>query len=181
MDAERPTAGVLPRGMAYCVDCGCVFVLFAVSQLLIFAPIRTALGITNDWFRSGLNTEIYTLVTISIPVWLYFAILESSPGMATIGKRSFGIRVVSAESQTRIGLMRALARTVIKLVPWELAHLGNNLPNPIWYSEDPGFRMPFLFSAIVMGIYIVMVCTHSRRQCVHDIVADTLVVKSAVP
>ena len=171
------TAGIFARGMAYLIDCCFVFVIFAITQLLIFAPVRSVFGITDNWFKSGLNTQLYTIVTISIPVWLYFSILESSSWRATIGKRILGIHVVDSISQSQIRFPYSLLRTVIKLLPWELAHLGNNLPEPIWYAKEPGLRIGFVFSGLLMTGYVVVLCVNSRRQCIHDMLAQTLVSK----
>ena len=75
--------GLLPRGIAYLIDCVIAFGLFIVTQLLVFSPIRESLGMAEDWFRSGVHTEFYTLLTISIPIWLYFALFEQSFWQAT--------------------------------------------------------------------------------------------------
>jgi uncharacterized RDD family membrane protein YckC len=136
-------SGILPRGIAYLIDSFFAFLIFAITQPLVFSPMRSALGVTENWFHSGLNTELYTILTISIPVWLYFAILESSPWRATIGKRILGLQVVDSSSQTQIRFPRSLLRTIVKLLPWELVHLANNLPVPIWYADEPGFRVGF--------------------------------------
>ena len=160
------------------IDSCFAFGIFVVTQQLIFSPIRSAFGVTDSWFKSGFNTEIYTIVTISIPVWLYFAILESSPWRATIGKRILGMKVVDLTSRSKnVPFSQSLLRTVVKLLPWELIHIGNNLPEPIWYAEDPGFRIGFLFSGLLMTCYIVVPFLNARRQCIHDMIAGTLVTK----
>ncbi len=170
-------AGIVPRGLAYLIDCGCAFFLFAITQLLIFWPARSWFGITNEWFRSGINTELYTITTISIPVWLYFSLLESSRWKATLGKRLLGLQVHDQNLLSRVGVRRSLLRTVVKLLPWETAHLVNNLPEPIWYLEQPSFRIGFALSGILMGIYIAVICFNTRRQGIHDLLAGTVVQK----
>lgn len=168
-------SGVIARGIAYSIDCVCVFALFAVTQLLLFSPLRSLIGITDDWFSSGFNTESYTIVTISIPAWLYFSLLESSRWQATPGKRFVRLTVVDKVSRTRLAFPKSLMRTIIKLLPWELAHLGNNLPQPIWYAEDPGFRIAFVFSGILMAVYVAVILINPQRQCIHDMLAKTQV------
>lgn len=166
---------IVARGLAYLIDCACAFGLFAATQLVLFAPLRSAVGITDDWFRSGLNTELYTLLTISIPVWIYFAALESSPWQATLGKKLVGLRVVDLRSSSRIDFPRSVCRTVIKLLPWELAHLGNHFPDPVWYSDKPEFRVAFVFSGILWATYVIFLLLHPQHQCIHDILAKTRV------
>lgn len=82
------------RGLAYGLDCLCGFLVFVITQFLIFRPLASSLfGIEDDWFKSGLNAELYTLLTISSPVWLYFILFESSQLKATPGKMIMGFKV----------------------------------------------------------------------------------------
>lgn len=80
-------AGLVSRGVAYLFDCVIAFVFFAATQVLLFTPIREAVNIGEQWFYSGVKTELYTLLTISLPIWLYFAFFDQSAWQATIGKR----------------------------------------------------------------------------------------------
>ena len=179
--AKKPGSGIVFRGLAYLIDCVCAFVIFAIAQLLIFLPARNAIGISDQWFRSGINTEVYTLLTISAPVWLYFSLMESSRWQATIGKRLLGLCVIDAASSSKVSFGQAALRTVIKLAPWELAHIGNNLPDPIWYAEDPSFRIAFVFSGLLMAGYMAWISLSGRRRGVHDLVTGTLVICTHPP
>jgi uncharacterized RDD family membrane protein YckC len=174
---ERRFAGIITRGVAYLLDCAIVFGLFAALQLLVFSPLRSMIGIDEEWFHSGVQTQIYTLTTISLPVWLYFALTESSPWQATVGKKMLGLRVVDSDRGERIRLGRALIRTFVKLLPWEIAHLSNNLPVPVWYAEDPGFRIGFAVSGVLMVVYMAMVAFGPRRQGPHDLVTGAVVLR----
>lgn len=171
-----PFPGVFRRGAAYLADCVCVFALFVVTQLIVFTPLRKLLGIDDTWFRNGLHTQLYTLATISVPVWLYFSLFESSRASATPGKRLLRMRVECNRTGTRIGFPRALARTIVKLLPWEAAHLANNLPEPMWYAEDPAFRIGFAVSGVLLVIYVLTVAFAPRRRGPHDMLAGTVVV-----
>ena len=171
---------LLRRAIAYLIDCVCVFLFFALSQTLILLPVRRVMGVTSEWFQSGLNTQLYTLATISVPVWLYFAWMESSTGNATIGKRLAGFRVIDYASHARIGFWRALLRTIIKLIPWEIAHLANNLPEPIWLMDEPGFRIGFVFTGLLMGVYILFVFFHPAGRAPHDLISGTMVSRTSV-
>lgn len=168
-------AGLMRRGVAYLIDCTVVFGVFAITQLLLFAPLRALIGIEEQWFYSGFNTQLYTLLTISLPVWLYFAWFEQSAWQATLGKRLLRLQVVGASTQQRISFGTAFLRTLMKLVPWEVAHLANNLPTPIWYATDPGFRIGFAVAGVLMGVYMVLVAITARHQGLHDLVARTTV------
>ena len=168
---------VLARGFAYLIDCCFAFLLVALTQIVFFSPLRSVAGMTGDWFHAGINTQLHTLATISISVWMYFAVLESSGWQATVGKRITGLKVGDSISHSKIGLLRAVFRTIGKLLPWELAHIGNNLPTPIWYTDSPEFRIAFAFSGLLLAAYILVMFTNSGRRTIHDILVSTEVTK----
>ena len=174
------SAGTVRRGVAYLIDCGCAFLIFVITQYCLFLPLRLAIGITPEWFKSGMNTELYTLFTISIPVWLYFAISESSAWRASLGKKIVGLEIVDLSNSSRVSFLRCLIRIVIKLLPWELAHLGNNLPEPIWYVEDPGFRICFVISGVLFALYLIVPLLNTNRLGIHDMMVETRVVTQDV-
>ncbi len=66
------------RAAAYLLDVAICFLAFALLQLGVFLPLRGAFGIDDAWFHSGWNTQLYTLLTISLPVWAYFTFTQSS-------------------------------------------------------------------------------------------------------
>jgi len=78
--------------------------------------------------------------------WLYCALLESGAGQATIGKRALGIKVTDADGN-RISFGRATGRHFAKII-----------------------------SAMTIFIGYLMVLWDSRRQALHDKIAETLVV-----
>lgn len=81
----------------------------------------------------------------------YFALLESSRWQATIGKRICGLRVTRLDGR-RISLPRAVGRYLGKFV-----------------------------SALILGIGFLMIAWTRRKQALHDLMADTLVVRLRPP
>lgn len=79
--------------------------------------------------------------------WLYFALQESSSAQATLGKRVLGIKVIDYEGR-RIGFARATGRF------W-----GKTL------------------SGILFNIGYIMAAFTARKQALHDILAQTLVIR----
>jgi uncharacterized RDD family membrane protein YckC len=77
--------------------------------------------------------------------WLYFAICESSAWQGTLGKLALGIRVTDMQGR-RISFPRALGRYVAKLL-----------------------------SFLILGIGFLMVAWTRRKQGLHDMICDTLV------
>jgi uncharacterized RDD family membrane protein YckC len=169
-------APISRRILAYLIDSLLAFLVFVLAaQLLVFVPLRHLVIGSEDWFRSGWNTQVYTLLTISLPTWLYFALSEISPWGATLGKRLLNLRTVTKSTQEKMTLLQSLARTLVKLLPWEMAHLANNLPVPMWYDPDPGFRIAFLFAPILVSVYIALALLTKERQSLHDLAARTVV------
>jgi len=80
-----------------------------------------------------------------ILAWLYFAICESSPWQATIGKLALGIRVTDLRG-ARISFPRALGRYAAKIVSFAVVFIG-----------------------------VLMVAFTRRKQGLHDLMANTLV------
>lgn len=81
----------------------------------------------------------------TVLTWLYFALCESSAWQATLGKRALGIRVTDLDGH-RISFLRATGRHFAKLL-----------------------------SAFIMCIGFLMVAWTQRKQGLHDMLAQTLV------
>ncbi len=78
--------------------------------------------------------------------WLYFALMESSEAQATIGKKALGIVVIDAHGK-RISFYRASGR-----------HFGK------------------IVSSITLGVGFIMAGFTKRKQTLHDMMFDCLVV-----
>jgi uncharacterized RDD family membrane protein YckC len=83
-----------------------------------------------------------------IIAWLYFALMESSEGGATLGKMAVGLRVVTEEGK-RLSFASATGRYAAKFI-----------------------------SALLLCIGFIMVAFTDRKRGLHDMIAGTLVVKS---
>jgi len=81
-----------------------------------------------------------------IVVWLYYAITESSSIQATPGKIVLGIKVTDSEGK-RISFLRATGRNFAKII-----------------------------STLILLIGYIMIAFTQKKQGLHDIIADTLVV-----
>jgi uncharacterized RDD family membrane protein YckC len=174
-----------PEGAAFCPACG--------SQLAppgdaeppdeiagpVHAPAGT-LGYAGFWRRAvGLVIDGIVLALIGIPTglvlamalpdgsgaatraarsavamatyvlltWIYFAAMESSPWEATLGKRAIGLRVTDS-SGARLRFRRASAR---------------------WFAK--------ILSCLSFGLGFLMAAFTARRQALHDLLTDTLVVR----
>ena len=85
------------------------------------------------------------IIITTVLAWLYFAVCESSPWQATLGKLALGIRVTDLHGN-RIGFPHALGRYLAKFL-----------------------------SVLILGIGFLMVGWTKRKQGLHDMLAKTLV------
>ena len=83
--------------------------------------------------------------------WAYFAVLESSPLQGTVGKHALGLYVADVYGDP-IGLGRASARYWLKL-----------------------------FSSLLLMAGWIMAAFTPRKQALHDLVAQTLVLRRVAP
>src|SRR5687768_10424313 len=107
------------RLVAWLIDWLCVLAWVAVT-----AAVGTAVYLTGA--TAGLSTgalNVIATATVVVPVTIALAWLESSSREATIGKRTRGLRVVDADSGSRVRFPRALLRNALKIaVPWTIGH-----------------------------------------------------------
>jgi len=158
---------LLRRLAAYAID---VVILAAVLVPLAFG-LQLLIGYRPD---TGVGVWLASLATISVPSWVYFTLSDASTRGATLGKRLLGLRASSLDGG-RIGLGRALARTAIKLIPWELTHLTLFALSPELGSFT-GLQIGFLWVVYgLFAIYLVVAVRNRGERSVHDLAAGTAV------
>lgn len=184
-------AGFARRLVAFLVDVLVVYVAVVVLLQLVLDPLRQALG--PGWVRVGWFYIGYTLLTVSLPTWLYFAGYESSDEQATLGKRWLGI-VVTGPTGGEAPFWRALLRTLLKLLPLEVAHMAIALPaNPFVDPLSGSFSVPaledlgatviggILLALLMIGATLLTMALHPDRRGPHDLIAGTYVMKAPGP
>lgn len=125
---EAIHAGFWRRCAAYLID---NLILFVPSTIVLMIPI---LGIFV--YLGGR--------------WAYFALMESSPSQATLGKRAMGIMATDGKGQ-RLSLGQATGRYFAGAISWITLYIGYAMAG--WTS---------------------------RKQALHDLIADTCVVFDTV-
>lgn len=122
----RPVAGALPaplglRLVAIGLDCvpvaayiGLLTAIFLGLGVATAAPVELL-------FQHPWAGQLAGITLLTLPVILYFAAWERSSWLATPAKRLLGLRVVPRDG-AGLGWARALARSGLKFLPWELAH-----------------------------------------------------------
>jgi uncharacterized RDD family membrane protein YckC len=141
------------------------YIIIGVLQGVVITPILAVMGLgiasqaqggdlenLSDAEAIGLvGTLMAGIGTTLIVVWsislLYFAILESSKSQASVGKMALGIKVTDTNGD-RLNFGKALLRSVGKII-----------------------------SGMIMYIGYIMAAFTEKKQALHDMIANTIVVK----
>ena len=167
----------LKRSLAYLIDCTiCFSLVMLVIQWAILSHIRESVGITNEWFANSLNMELYVLLSISIPVWVYFTYFDSKKTKGTFGKRILKLSV-SDDKKRKIGLGKSFQRTLLKLAPWEIIHLGLIFPTPMYFEVEPEIRILTIIGILLFITYMASILLNSNRQSIYDKLIGTNVIE----
>lgn len=128
-------------------------------------------------FADPVRAQLTAFVLLTLPVILYFTGWEAHRG-ATPGKRVAGIRVVGHDGGP-VGWSRALGRSALRFLPWELAHTSLwRIPGwpgevvTIPTSAVAGFAVVW----ILVGLYLLVPLLRSDRRTPYDLIAGTFVV-----
>lgn len=132
-------AGFWKRAAAYIIDTALtMFVGYAVGWVSGIAY----LGITG----SGHGLRYIGFIAGVVVCWLYWAVMESSPKQATLGKLALGIKVTTGAGN-RPSFARASGRFFAKYL-----------------------------SGLILLVGFIMVAFTAKKQGLHDIMADCIVV-----
>jgi len=141
-------AGFWLRFAAYILDS---LILGLTAGVAVFAPLmsRGAISPDNPWAIYTNTSRQYVALQLLLMMisWVYFALLESSPWQASIGKKMLGLMVTDMQGR-RISFARATARYFCTL----------------------------LSSFILMAGFIMIAFTE-KKQGLHDILTGCLVIK----
>jgi uncharacterized RDD family membrane protein YckC len=136
------------------------FAAALIDSLVLFFPFCVAALIGVVFVRllsaaRGYDPAVGIIIvcsTMSIIVsWLYFALTESSSWQATVGKKALGLYVTDIDGR-RLTLSRATVRTFAKFL-----------------------------STITVGIGYILCAFTKKKQALHDIVSNCLVLRRPRP
>ena len=126
-------------------------------------------------FVNRIQSQVSGILTLTLPVILYFAIFESSLKQATWGKRRQALTVTD-KNGNRIRFGRALARAVLKFTPWEIAHTLNW---EITYSPEANpilINTGFALVYGLIGVNIASLLVTKKHQTIYDLITNTYIV-----
>lgn len=145
-------AGFWLRVVAYVID---VLVLSIVSGIFILGPLLPRAGISpnNPWalINNGSRQVLAIELLMMMLQWCYWALLESSAWQATLGKKVLGLYVTDLSGK-RISFVRASGRYFAMII-----------------------------STLTVGIGYVMAGFTPKKQALHDMIAECLVLKKTSP
>lgn len=157
MEVQKEYAGFWLRFIAYIIDS----VIISFVEFLMVLPILTFFGLTaalENFDFDNIDAEVFVPMLVSagmgfyltafLTTWLYYALMESGSRQGTIGKMALGLKVTDMDGG-RISFSIA-----------SLRFFGKILSNAI-----------FMIGYIMAGFT-------KRKQALHDIIANTLVVRS---
>jgi uncharacterized RDD family membrane protein YckC len=139
-------AGFWRRFAAYLID--------SIILGVVFTIVGIALGVGMFFGMEDMFTETTAAPALGgllyiayfLLIWLYFALMESSKLQATLGKMALGIKVTNMNGG-RISFANATGRYFSKII-----------------------------SGIILYIGYLMVAFTQKKQGLHDIIANTLVI-----
>ncbi|WP_347039496.1 RDD family protein [Glutamicibacter halophytocola] len=144
--------------------------------------LARATGSFYNWLELGaIGAQLLGFAVLVLPVGIYLFSTEASQRQATVGKRLRRLKVIDAGTGGRPARGQVLVRTIIKLLPWELAHFS------IWHSaalaadgaqQWPGWLLAVTVAANLLPVaYILMAGLRRHGRGPHDLAAGTRVVQ----
>lgn len=161
------------RILAFAVD----WLVIAAWGGLLFGAVMLFAGGDPPRPSGPWKAQAIGFIAMTVPVTLYFALMESSPRGATLGKRVLDLRVTSAAGE-RLPVSRTLLRNIIKFIPWEFGHL---VAQQAMFSSDAGMPawvwVPVAISMLGPLWWVVSVLASGRTP--YDRLAGTRVIRAS--
>jgi uncharacterized RDD family membrane protein YckC len=148
-----PPGGCWIRFVAYLLD-AFIMTIAAVVIVGIFIAVILLVDESIDDSKDSpviIGSVIVMVLALLVINWLYEALMTSSPRGATLGKQALGLRIVRADG-AQLSFGRATARHFLKIMITPL--------------------VPF-------AIGYLMAAFTARKRALHDVLADTLVIRSS--
>ncbi len=154
-EAMGEYAGFWLRFVAYLIDGmilgGAIVVICGLLFLVFYSVIREMprhLDPSDRWELWPFIIVVYAVECLCLSgCWLYYAMMESGPHQATVGKRAMGLIVTDADGY------------------------------PINFGRATGRFFAKALSGMTLAIGYIMADFTPKKQALHDMVANTLVLR----
>ena len=150
--------------------------IYLLAVTLLFLLLNTLFDVNQLLFTNRTLGQLTAFLLVTLPVVLYFALGESSTRQGTWGKRRLGLKVTDIAGN-RINFGRALARTLLKFVPWELSH------TLIWEirftTQTDSLLISYGFALVylLIGLNLATLLMTRKHQTLYDLLVKTCVIK----
>lgn len=140
------------------------------GALFLFSPILSPLFQKSAW-----QSELFGLILLVAPVFLYFFIFEASYLKATPGKLLFHIKVTKIDG-SNFNYKDSFIRSFVKFIPWEFAHFA------IWQLAFPSNNFSFIAEALIIIANILAILYNAfpffnkKARAIHDYAAQTILI-----
>ncbi|WP_177167562.1 RDD family protein [Planococcus faecalis] len=114
---------------------------------------------------------------LTLPVSLYFIVADSKMGKQSFGKYKMGI-VVTDKNQKPLSIGRAMSRTFLKFLPWQLSHFM--VYRMIQLRAEELELLDYLIWGWIYGLVflsMLMVIFTKNKQTLYDWLTKTYVFK----
>jgi uncharacterized RDD family membrane protein YckC len=172
-------AGFWQRVAAFALDY-MIILGYLLGIVLLSLLVNQVLNVNQWLFADRVQAQFVAFLLVTFPVTLYFAGSESSIRQATWGKQRLKLKVADSNGN-RISFWRALARTLLKFVPWEISH---TLIWQIYFSpqlESVWISYGFAIVYLLIGLNIVSLVITKTNQTLYDLLSNTYVISSYKP
>ncbi|MFK7801561.1 MAG: RDD family protein [Anaerolineae bacterium] len=154
---------------------------YIIFLILVTLGLFSILGVSpgdSSLFENPIIADLISFLTLILPVILYFTFLESSSTRATWGKRKAGVQVTN-QSGGRLTKGQALIRSLIKFLPWQIAHTSLfHIEGWPMAPEDPSLAVTIGLIAVwvLVGIYFSMMVATKDGRTLYDWASGSVVV-----
>ena len=160
------------RIFAFTIDYLVIILYLAILILLGVLFNQMFPNSASFLFKNAFTAQATGFMLITLPISLYFALLEARG--QTLGKQQRGLKVTRLNGQA-LGLQLSLGRTVLKFLPWELAHTCiwqlrfERLPSEVIVSG-------FILVWVLVGGNILSLLSNAHHQTLYDKISGTVVI-----
>lgn len=161
---------------------------FLIDYLVITAYMACLYGVStfiNDiwpfWAKmenSYILSHTIAFFSLTVPVFLYFFLMESSRYRGTLGKRILKIRV-SDDKGDKPERKNLFLRNFLKFLPWEINHTIMFLNSGSFQEGDISTSLLFLLSSplIILLIYFLFIVFRKDNRSLYDLWSNTVLTR----
>jgi uncharacterized RDD family membrane protein YckC len=156
---------------------------FLAAAILVFQfGLSNLIGFpSSKHLNTGWLIYAWVLLSISLPIYLYFILLERSESQATLGKKISKVKVVDRDGGV-ISTRQSIYRNLIKIaIPWEITHISLLFPRPLFNIAEPKIPLGIYLADIILLLYLLIFLLTKGKITVHDHISSTRVVLKKLP